>query len=529
MYLSSVSSRLLLYDTNNWELKYCHGKSDGIIRDVSWSDDSKYILLVNPKGTAEILSPASHNLVLQHIPIDDSCAACFQRDGHRNIAVGTTKGEVIIWDAKNKEKTKIFPTLPSYAAVDFLSFNAKNTNLAASMQNGDTVIYGLVSNIPISTVKLNCSKSISAMKFHHEARSLLGLATDEGHVILKDVSVNKDKVTFENSHASPVSDFVYSLINRDVMLSCGLDKNLQVYDIKQRNVVSTLKTPHALTSLAINGENQVALGTQKGYVLLYDLRDLTTPLKILKGHNNKVKKVAFQPPRKKFMSPELSLVDKLDTNSPNIESPIQNNSLDMLFTCNTPPNRLEPPARDVEDSFLFKMGMEDKTIEELEINQNRSLETYRKSDRNEFRLHQLDIENSAIQQKSSTPIINKTADNIMQNLTTQNGISEERASNSNSVPIKSNISVQNVGIDNKTIEELKDFFKLSLSYVADDNKNCFLHIMMALTKQKLYLEKQLSQMSNQLLKLEENQNELVEINRKLALEIDQLKSRHTSF
>ncbi|CAF4921251.1 unnamed protein product [Pieris macdunnoughi] len=114
----------------------------------------------------------------------------------------------------------------------------------------------------------------------------------------------------------------------------------------------------------------------------------------------------------------------------------------------------------------------------------------------------------------------------MQNPTTQNGISEERALNSNSLPIKSNSMVQNVGIDNKTIE---DFFKLSLSYVADDNKNCFLHIMMALTKQKLYLEKQLSQMSNQLSRLEENQNELVEINRKLALEIDQLKSRHTSF
>lgn len=46
MYLSSVSSRLLLYDTNNWELKYCHGKSEGLMRDVSWSDDSKYILLV---------------------------------------------------------------------------------------------------------------------------------------------------------------------------------------------------------------------------------------------------------------------------------------------------------------------------------------------------------------------------------------------------------------------------------------------------------------------------------------------------
>lgn len=390
------------------------------------------------------------------------------------------------------------------------------------MHNGDTIIYSLVSNIPITTVKLNCSKSISAMKFHHESWSLLGLATDEGHVVLRDVTVNKDKVTFHDSHASPVTDFAFSLINKDVMLSCGFDKNMQVYDIRQKNVVSTLRTPHALTTLAINTENQVALGTLKGYILMYDLRDLTSPFKILKGHNDKVQKVAFQPPRKKLMSPELSLVEKLETNSSNVISPVHNCSSDLFFANNTPPPRSEP-ARD-DDSFLLVMGMVDKSNEDLETNHSRSLETNRKSEYNELRFHQLEPEKKAIV-NSSTPITNKTADNI---LPIRNGLSEERASNANLSNVKSNNNVHNFDIDNKTNEELKDFIKLSLSYLADDNKNCFLHIMMALTKQKLYLEKQLSQMSNHLSRLEENQTELVEINRKLALEVEQLKSRHNS-
>lgn len=47
MYLASVSSRLLLYDPNSWDLKKTYGCYDGLIRDISWSDDSKYILQVN--------------------------------------------------------------------------------------------------------------------------------------------------------------------------------------------------------------------------------------------------------------------------------------------------------------------------------------------------------------------------------------------------------------------------------------------------------------------------------------------------
>lgn len=46
MYLSSVSSRLLLHDTKSWDLKLSYGCYDGVIRDISWSDDSKYMLQV---------------------------------------------------------------------------------------------------------------------------------------------------------------------------------------------------------------------------------------------------------------------------------------------------------------------------------------------------------------------------------------------------------------------------------------------------------------------------------------------------
>ncbi|XP_047031199.1 uncharacterized protein LOC124638309 [Helicoverpa zea] len=533
MYFSSISSRLLLYDTNSWDLKKSYWCYEGILRDISWSDDSKYLLQVNSKGVVEILSPADHDIrTLQHIPLKDTWSASFHREGHRNIAIGTRSGNVMIWDTKNKNITKTFPTPSQQSCVNFVSYNAKNTSLAASMQNGDTVIYGLVSNIPVLTVKLSCSKSISAMKFHHESRSLLGLATDEGHIVIRDITTNKDKAFFENVHASPVSDIAYSLINRDVLLSTGYDKIMHVYDVRLQNVVSTIRTSYTLTSLAINADNQVALGTKNGVVLVYDLRDLTCPTKILKGHEEEVHKVAFQPIRRRMVSTDISLrEDTVETNqSPQkLGSPVRHRTSDMFFVSDSPPrNNLDvsPQSGDAKaDSFLVMMGLDKSN--EIEEDVNKSTEFERKSDRHDLRYRQLDAEKNI--SKISTPINSRTTENLVfPSPVIVNGAPDDgRGSNVNLSLLKPSNSTQGLAVESKAVEELKDFIKLTLADVADDNRNYFLHIMMALTKQKLYLEKQLSGMTEQLQNMNHIQNALVETNRKLAFEIDQLKARQS--
>ncbi|CAG9795475.1 unnamed protein product [Diatraea saccharalis] len=537
MYFSSISSRLLLYDTSSWNLKKSYSCYDGILRDISWSEDSKYMLQVNGKGLIEILSAADHDVrSLQHIPLKDTWSASFHRDGHRNIAIGTKSGNVMIWDTKNKSITKTFPTPSQQSSVNFVSYNAKNTSLAATTQNGDTIIYGLVSNIPVSTVKLPCSKSISAMKFHHESRSLLGLATDEGHMVIRDITTNKDKVLFENVHASPVSDFVYSLINKDVMLSCGYDKIMHVYDVRMQNVVSTIKTPYTLTSLAINVDNQVALGTKNGIVLIYDLRDLTDSFKILKGHEEEVRRVAFQPSRHKI-SVDISLRDDTETNlSPRkMQSPVHNRTSDLFFVNDTPPknNNLEVSNQGEAkaDSFLVMMGL-DKTNIDFEDDFNKS-EHDRKSMKHDVRYCQLDGEKNI--NKVSTPLNSRTAENLgfpSPIIGISNGMPDDgRNTNinvSNMKQSRCNSGSTAVPVDTKVMEDLKDFIKLSLADVADDNRNYFLHIMMALTKQKLYLEKQLVGLNEQMQNLVHNQNALVESNRKLALEVDMLKARQNN-
>ncbi|XP_068620111.1 protein NEDD1 [Battus philenor] len=534
MYLSSISSRLLLYDTNSWDLKKSYGCYEGVLRDVSWSDDSKYILQVNSKGLVDILSPADHDIrSVQHVPLKDTWSASFHRDGHRNVAIGTKNGNVLIWDTKNKTVTKTFPTPSQASCVNFISFNSKNTSLAASMLNGDTAIYSLVSNISVLTVKLASSKSISAMKFHHDSRSLLGLATDEGHVVLRDITTNKDKNYFENIHASPVSDIAYSLVNKDVLVSCGYDKIMHVYDMRMQHVISTVRTSYTLTSLTINLENQVALGTKNGYIAIYDFRDLTNPFKILRGHEEEVSKVAFQPIRKKAISTDISLKEEVEVNSYlKTQSPVKTRTSDVYLYNDSPPKINVEISNQVTDntvdSFLVMMGL-DKSNTDFD-DANKSVESDKKSDKHELRYRQLDAEKNI--SKISTPLTSRTVDNFTfpSPIVLQNGTTNDRNLSLN-VPqiMQSNLNLNGGITDMKTVEELKDFIKLISADVADDNRNYFLHIMMALTKQKLFLEKQLMVMSEQINNLIQNQNTLVETNRKLALQIDQLKARQNTF
>lgn len=478
----------------------------------------------------EILSPADHEVrSLQHIPLKDTWSASFHRDGHRNIAIGTKSGNVMIWDTKNKTITKTFPTPAQQSSVNHISYNAKNTSLAATMQNGETVIYGLVSNIPVLTVKLSYSRSISAMKFHHESRSMLGLATDEGHLVLRDITTNKDRVFFENVHASPVSDFAYSLINKDVMLSCGYDKIMHVYDVRLQNVVSTIRTSQTLTSLALNPDNQVSLGTKNGIVVIYDLRDLTNPFKVLKGHDEEVRKVAFQPVRKKLLhSAEISLREDSESHNSSFKviSPSnKNRNSDLFYVNDTPPkSNLDESGNqeDRADSFLVMMGL-DKSNNMLDEDTDKSPGFEKKSDRHERHNH-LEVEKNF--SKASTPLSSRTAENLgfPSPVCPINGIPDDgnACSNlSNEKQLNSNIPGSN--IDTKAVDELKDFIKLTLADIADDNRNYFLHIMMALTKQKLFLEKQVVGMNEQIKNLVHNQNALVEANRKLTLELDHMK------
>ncbi|GBP85059.1 hypothetical protein EVAR_48396_1 [Eumeta japonica] len=213
---------------------------------------------------------------------------------------------------------------------------------------------------------------------------------------------------------------------------------------------------------------------------------------------------------------------------PKARTPVKSRTSDVFWINESPQKNnsgLINQGIEKEDSFLVMMGI-DNDIDDENSKLGDSL-TDKKWDKN--RVGRTEAEKNIT--KASTPLNNKSAENfglpspISINVCNENEPSNEVYNNPSCKPSSVNSGPH---LDSKSVEELKDFFKLSLSEISDNNRDYFLHIMMALTKEKLYLQKQLSNMSEQMQNLLQNQNALIETNRRLTYEIEQLKSRQQS-
>ena len=83
------------------------------------------------------------------------------------------------------------------------------------------------------------------------------------------------------------------------MISVGLDRQINFYDVQSKKKIQSIKCPDAqpLQSLAFNSDGfTIAVGTQGKHasVLIYDLRTQTDqPLASLQGHPSTVNALAF--------------------------------------------------------------------------------------------------------------------------------------------------------------------------------------------------------------------------------------------
>lgn len=259
------------------------------------------------------------------MPIENTTYAIFQSGSIRNIAIGCKSGETFIWDVKLKNTVKKFPILNS--GIKILDFNSKNTFLAAASENGETNIFSLKSNIVVETVKVPDSKTVSSLSFHRESRGLIGIATEEGSILVKDLSINSNKMFLKAAHAAPVSEIVFSPVNCDVMASCSLDKKVFIHDTRLTTVVNTIKTNKFFTSMDWSFANLVTLGTSNGEILMYDLRNYSKPLNMFKDHTLAVTKITCQPCADKTKKNSVMNISLKESYSPKFTSSVETVSM----------------------------------------------------------------------------------------------------------------------------------------------------------------------------------------------------------
>ena len=110
-----------------------------------------------------------------------------------------------------------------------------------------------------------------------------------------DCNTNKNVFSL-SAHLSPATGISFSPINDTLALSVGLDKKLVCCDTKTKKQIMSIQCEFPLTAADFDQDGMnIAVGSNRGRVLIYDLRSPKTPVHNIAGHNSSVSSVAFKP------------------------------------------------------------------------------------------------------------------------------------------------------------------------------------------------------------------------------------------
>ena len=110
-----------------------------------------------------------------------------------------------------------------------------------------------------------------------------------------DCNTNKNLFTL-SPHMAPATAITFSPINDTLALSVGLDKRLVCCDTKARKQIMMIQCEAPLTSADFDQDGvNLAVGSSRGKILVYDLRKPKAPLHNIAAHNSTVTSVLFKP------------------------------------------------------------------------------------------------------------------------------------------------------------------------------------------------------------------------------------------
>lgn len=111
-----------------------------------------------------------------------------------------------------------------------------------------------------------------------------------------DIQTKKKLFFDKKAHAAPVRDISLYESSQDVIVSCGYDCNINIFDLRKRSMVQQYKQVHPMSTVCVSpcGIFCVA-GNLKGDVISYDFRCMKEPLDTQRIHDSAVVRVGFIP------------------------------------------------------------------------------------------------------------------------------------------------------------------------------------------------------------------------------------------
>ena len=216
--------------------------------------------------------------------------------------------------------------------VTTLACNYNDQYISVGTQSGQIFLLNNVTKQISAPLKAKTVQRhpVTSVRYSTLRKSRLASSNQSGSVAFWDCNTNSMILQFVE-HSAPCTGVALSPINETFAGSCGFDKKVVLYDVERNSVINKdIKTEDPLTAIEIFPDGKtVAVGTSKGKILIYDMRQLSCPVQTKQVHNTGVQNILCQPPKDKL---SLSVLRSSKSRSKMLKENVPSTPLSMPTT-----------------------------------------------------------------------------------------------------------------------------------------------------------------------------------------------------
>ncbi|XP_033745078.1 protein NEDD1-like [Pecten maximus] len=293
MTLASAGDDIKLWDVDSsFSMVRQFNPHDHNVSKVCWSHDNSYLSSVSNVGDKLSLSVVKNSSVsILDLKFVSGRGFLDFNSTSRYIVSGIDQA-INVWDLKVRSLRKTYKG--HTGTVTCAKFNWNDTYIASGSDTGEIIVYNAVSGQGCSPMIAPKAQAVKEIQYSHFKKSLLGSASDDGAVNLWDTNTRRLIHSFSDAHRAPATGINFSPINAIFLVSVGLDKRIICYDLEGKKYPKVIVAESPLTSVDVMPDGAtVAVGSTRGKIYIYDLRQGDTPVKVINAHKSSVQCLRF--------------------------------------------------------------------------------------------------------------------------------------------------------------------------------------------------------------------------------------------
>ncbi|KZS17271.1 Grip71 [Daphnia magna] len=269
-----------------------HKFDDGNVLDVAWSHDGS-ILAYTKKNSKKICTASIGLQIYENnttLLEGDATAVGFSNE---LLLAGTNMGNIFLWDYTKHKLIRKYDGVDRSAVCRIQS---NNSVIACGHHGGVIQVYGIKTGQAMGQYSIKNSAGLRDLKISSVKNSLMAAAFNSGTVAAWNTVSSKGNnslvVEFTGAHQSPASAVALSPVTDILMVSGGLDKNVILYDWPKKKILKKIEIDSPVTAIEFFPDGtSLVVGTNRGKVLVYDLRSISTPVQSMVAHTSPITKL----------------------------------------------------------------------------------------------------------------------------------------------------------------------------------------------------------------------------------------------